>query len=193
MKRAVITALEMTNKEVEKGNRDVRQEYARTGIDPVQSDDEIRSECYAHLIRVVASLKDEQALRALMGAIDTGTMATDALVEFGSTVLDPVIGTLNNEALPGLVWVNFMGFTPSDAKIDAFHARAIGMTPVMTVGDAWATASSRGPYRHRASIPGLAAACCQDVTRFHRAFTVDKWLKTTHTKPGRPKELIQGT
>lgn len=53
--------------------------------------DEETSETYADLVGQVAALRDPRAVPALVGAINTGGMATDALAAFGDAALDSVI------------------------------------------------------------------------------------------------------
>src|SRR5438132_4616370 len=54
-----------------------------------------RSEYYAYLIMAVTGLKDPRAVDALLGAINTGNMATSALAAFGDAALDRVLEVFN--------------------------------------------------------------------------------------------------
>jgi hypothetical protein len=49
------------------------------------------SEHHAEMIQIVAGLHDERSIPALVGAISTGTMATDGLLQFGDKALGPVL------------------------------------------------------------------------------------------------------
>jgi hypothetical protein len=51
------------------------------------------------MIQIVAGLHDERSIPALVGAISTGTMATDGLLQFGDKALGPVLGALNNRVV----------------------------------------------------------------------------------------------
>ena len=55
-------------------------------------------EYYASLIASVAGLRNAESIRALVGAIDTGIMATGALVEFGDLAVGPVANELTSKA-----------------------------------------------------------------------------------------------
>jgi hypothetical protein len=54
------------------------------------------TEYYASLIAIVGSLKDARAVSALVGAITTGGMATDALAAIGTAAVTPTIQALNS-------------------------------------------------------------------------------------------------
>jgi hypothetical protein len=89
IKLALIKLLERENFFVE----EQRKEYEKTGI----TLSEEYTNYYGDLIAAVTSLKDIRSLNALLGAINTGGMATSTLAEFGTAALDPVIGKLNSE------------------------------------------------------------------------------------------------
>ncbi len=54
------------------------------------------SEHYALAIEMVASLNDERAIPALVGAMTTGGVAAGGLLKFGEKALRPVLNELNN-------------------------------------------------------------------------------------------------
>jgi hypothetical protein len=58
-------------------------------------EDEI-GEHYAEVIDAVASLNDERAIPALVGAITTGGMAQKGLLKYGDKALEPVLAQLKN-------------------------------------------------------------------------------------------------
>lgn len=57
--------------------------------------DEDYGEYYASVIASVANLRNTRSIPALLGAIATGNMAIDALVEFGNLAVEPVSRILN--------------------------------------------------------------------------------------------------
>jgi len=54
------------------------------------------SEHYAQAIDVIASLEDERAITALVGAISTGQMAVEGILKYGQNALDPVLAQFHN-------------------------------------------------------------------------------------------------
>jgi len=52
---------------------------------------------YGDLVAGVAALNDQRALPALLGAIKTGSMATDAIASFGQSAVEPALGLLNSD------------------------------------------------------------------------------------------------
>jgi hypothetical protein len=62
--------------------------------DPHEEDD--IGEHYAELIEVVASLEDQRAIPALVGAMTTGGMAQRGLFKYGDTALEPVMDQLKS-------------------------------------------------------------------------------------------------
>jgi hypothetical protein len=68
------------------------QEFERTGVPLGES----YGDYHADLIQAVASLRDPRSIPALLGAISTGDMATQALAAFGTSALDPVIEKLKS-------------------------------------------------------------------------------------------------
>lgn len=69
-----------------------RKEYEQTG----NTLSEAYVDYYGDLIASVAALKDERALNALLGAINTGNMVTRALAGFGTYALDQILGKLSD-------------------------------------------------------------------------------------------------
>ena len=67
--------------------------YKKTGV-PLG---EAHGEYYGDVIEAVTSLKDVRSLKALIGVIETGHMATRTLAEFGSAALDRVVTVLNSD------------------------------------------------------------------------------------------------
>jgi hypothetical protein len=67
--------------------------FLQTGI----ALDEGYGEYYANLIASVAGLRNVGSIRALVGAIDTGIMATSALVQFGNRAVGPVALVLTSK------------------------------------------------------------------------------------------------
>lgn len=65
-----------------------------TTLPPGYSAEE-NSEYYAQAIGIVASLNDERAIPALVGAMTTGGMATEGLIKYGPKALGPVLSELN--------------------------------------------------------------------------------------------------
>ena len=57
---------------------------------------EDNSEHYAEAIDIVSSLNDVRAIPALIGAIDTGSMATGGLIKYGEKALGPVLGAMSD-------------------------------------------------------------------------------------------------
>ncbi|HUI75385.1 MAG TPA: hypothetical protein VLX32_10585 [Candidatus Acidoferrum sp.] len=55
------------------------------------------TEHYARLINAVASLEDERAIPALVGAMTTGGMARRGLLKYGDKALGPILEQLNNQ------------------------------------------------------------------------------------------------
>ncbi|OGP23526.1 MAG: hypothetical protein A2038_08090 [Deltaproteobacteria bacterium GWA2_57_13] len=102
IKLALIKLLERENAFLEEYAKDYRITNVPLG--------EESGEYYADLIAAVSSLKDIRSLDALLGAIRTGTMVTDALAEFGLAAVDPVIQKLNNreERLPAVITLGQM-------------------------------------------------------------------------------------
>jgi hypothetical protein len=58
--------------------------------------DEEYSDYLANLIGVVAGLNDERAIPALLGAIASGGMATEAIARFGEKAIGPLLDQLHN-------------------------------------------------------------------------------------------------
>jgi len=58
---------------------------------------EVDSEAYAAAIAVVASLNDERAAPALVGALPTGRMAYDGVIKYGMKALGAVLAGLKNQ------------------------------------------------------------------------------------------------
>jgi len=86
------------------------------------------SEHYAISIEMVASLNDERAIPALVGAMTTGGMATRGLLKYGDKALGPVLGELNNPnpLVRGSAFRT--GIEILKIKNDAVsHARVLGM------------------------------------------------------------------
>jgi hypothetical protein len=54
------------------------------------------TENYPEVIDIVASLNDDRAIPALLGAMDTGQMAIQGLMKYGDKTLDAVLGRLND-------------------------------------------------------------------------------------------------
>ncbi len=54
------------------------------------------TEHYALTIQIVSGLHDERSIPALVGAISSGTIATDGLLQFGDKAFGPVLRELNN-------------------------------------------------------------------------------------------------
>src|SRR5213592_1625084 len=68
-------------------------EYRRTGVPMGEGYGE---GYYANVIGAVSSLRDIRSLNALIGAINTGSMATSALAAFGDVAVDPVLKVFNS-------------------------------------------------------------------------------------------------
>jgi len=69
---------------------------------------EDKSEYYAGLIGFVAGLSDERAIPALLGAANTGGMATRGVARFGKKALDPTLAQVKNpdpDLAEGALWV----------------------------------------------------------------------------------------
>jgi len=88
IKMALIRLLERENNFVHAQ----KQEYKQSG----QTLSEAYVDYYGDLIASVSSLKDQRALKGLMGAIGTGNMATKGLARLGSTSVYEVVGKLND-------------------------------------------------------------------------------------------------
>ena len=63
------------------------------GQGPYTNDD---MEHYAQIIEVVASLKDERAIPALVGALTTGGIATEGVLQYGQEALGPLLSQVNS-------------------------------------------------------------------------------------------------
>ena len=63
---------------------------------PAEDTSEDNSDHYAQAIEIVASLDDERAIPALIGAMTTGGMATEGLMKYGPKALRPVLSELNS-------------------------------------------------------------------------------------------------
>src|SRR6266480_822105 len=68
-------------------------EYRRTGVPMGEGYGE---GYYANVIWAVSSLRDIRSLNALIGAINTGDMATSALAALGDAAVDPVLKVFNS-------------------------------------------------------------------------------------------------
>lgn len=64
--------------------------------DASEEDTEEYSEYYADLVGAVANLKDERAIPSLLGAADSGGMATRGIARFGKKALSPVLEQVNS-------------------------------------------------------------------------------------------------
>jgi HEAT repeat protein len=52
---------------------------------------------YGDLVAAVASLDDTRSITALLGVVNTGSIATSALAGFGKSALDPLLAMLDSE------------------------------------------------------------------------------------------------
>jgi hypothetical protein len=66
--------------------------------------DESASDEYSSLVQMVASFNDQRAIQALIGAMDTGSIASDAIVKYGAKALGPVLARVNDGDY-GLRWI----------------------------------------------------------------------------------------
>jgi hypothetical protein len=122
---------------------------------------EDQSDYYADLIGAVADIEDARAVRALIGAIDTGNMATSGLAVLGGQAIDAVLARLDDPAIPvrtgvtrTLVQMLEVGSVVS-SDISSFAKLKAGL--VRSTGDQW-------PHVRIVAIAGLARIPGSDVT-----------------------------
>ena len=95
-KRLLIELLSVENQVVADKERTRRQR----GLDELPPDERFAEEYvnyYADVIAAVVALGDIRSVQALVGAITTGSMATEALVGFGTRALMPVAARITDE------------------------------------------------------------------------------------------------
>jgi hypothetical protein len=83
------------------------------------------TEYYEKVVEAVASLDDERAIPALVGAMTTGGMASERLLMYGEKALQPVLGQLGNPDVKMRMIAIELGTTMLQRKGDpASNARA---------------------------------------------------------------------
>jgi hypothetical protein len=87
-KRLLIELLGVENEVVAAKDRTSRRRGGALSPEERLSEDYVNY--YGDLIAAVAVLRDVRSARALAGAITTGSMATDALLDFGAAAVEPV-------------------------------------------------------------------------------------------------------
>ncbi len=128
-----------------------RKEYDETG----KTLDEVYVDYYGDVIASVAALKDERALNALLGAINTGNMATRALAGLGTSALDQILLRLSDPApvaRMSAARVLVQMLEPGNVKRvgDAVSKKRIKTALTKTTGDI-------DPYVRITGVEGLAA------------------------------------
>jgi HEAT repeat protein len=99
-RRLLIELLEVENETVAAKARTRRQR----GVDELPPHELLTEDYvnyYADVIAAVAALRDARSVRALAGAITTGSMATGALIDFGTVAVGPVAQRMTDQE-PGV-------------------------------------------------------------------------------------------
>jgi len=109
LRLGVIRLLVRENKEALKASSEVKPVSPAMSADDVQAaEGEGDSDYYSGLVGFVANLNDVRAIPALLGAANTGGIASRAVARFGKRALDPTLGqtkSSNADLAEGALWV----------------------------------------------------------------------------------------
>lgn len=103
----IIRLLLRENSESLKEQNEVKEASPANGEAGVVEDEE-ESDYYSVLVSFVADLNDERAIPALLGAANTGGIATRGVARFGKRALDPTLAQVrgaNADLAEGALWV----------------------------------------------------------------------------------------